>query len=108
MNPRTALLLSILATTAHAGSFVDPQTFTPDQKQDVLDYIVESVPDTDGAVLERLLERAELRAFKTLIHADDTDAYRTARRNCGTPCSYVMLELLYRAEERASKQELAW
>lgn len=101
------ILQAVLLTAFNVSAgWVHPMDYDGSQKAEVVQYIKDLVAERGGsAVLARVYERAELKAFKQLTKFTDRELMdRLASRKRG----YSILWVYYRAEKQAASEELTW
>jgi hypothetical protein len=112
------MLSSLFAANVYSYELINPGTFTgtEESKQAVLLQIKNSVEKTYSAIgmgeatTLRMMEKEELKAFKSLTSAKDKNLLdKTIEKYCAiNMCSYTVIRMMYEEEEIAGKQELEW
>lgn len=113
-----ALSLFFWAVALQAQSFVSPIGFveTEENKQKVIAYIQKHVKEEyskigmDDPSTLRMMEQANLKAFKELVTVTNTSLLsRVIKTYCDLGmCSYDTILMMYKEENKASKQTLEW
>ncbi|RLM12594.1 hypothetical protein BIY27_11585 [Gibbsiella quercinecans] len=123
MKKRSLLCVASILISFQALSvpddFVNPLDFTgtKEERNAVIRYIERNVKDsladidvTDPMSL-RLMEKADLDAFKELTKATDRDLFEKVLNDyCDEldVCDYNALNLMYKEQLKASKETLSW
>ena len=112
------LILFILSGNIYAQSFVSPINFVPSEtnQQKVVSFIEQNVYKTYSSIglgdptTLRMMEKEELRSFKELTKATNTSLLNsviTQYCNIGM-CNYNTILMMYREQNKASKEQLTW
>ena len=116
------ILAMIFSVNAFASDFVHPLDFdgSEKQKQKVIKHIETSVkelfcdpdPANCQAVTLRMMEKQNLKAFKSLTQVKDRKILDSVIELYCDPlydsCHYTTLWMMYRQNEKASRESLSW
>lgn len=113
-----ALLLVISNIFAQSRGFVHPLDFngTEIEKQKVIKFIGVNVKEQyskiglDDAVTLRMMEKAELKAFKELTKVNNRSLLdKVIKTYCEIGmCNYQTILMMYKEQAKASQEELRW
>jgi len=110
----------ILFSSLNASNFIHPLDFkgTKSEQQKVTKYIIQNIERIHGADFQsilRMMEKADLEAFKELTKVKNRKVLdRAIKEDCEdngysiTQCTYFTIQTFYNSELQASKEKLAW
>ena len=116
------LILISISTLANSSAFVHPMDFngTDREKSQVISNIKDRVKsdycnstvDMCNSTTLRMMEKANLKAFKELTQARNRNILnRVIKDYCGKMvdmCNYTTLNMMYNKNLTASKENLSW
>jgi len=111
-------LCIISITVLNATSLIHPLDFkgTKEEKDRLLSFIVSNVYSTysaigmDNPLTLRMMEKAELKSFKTLTKFRNRRLMdKVINTYCNiNMCNYTTILMMYNAQNKASKKSLQW
>lgn len=114
----TIFVFVCIKCVAQSSSFIHPLDFTNSEyeKQKVIRFITENMKETyskigmDDAVTLRMMEKAELDAFKELTKVKNRALLdRVIKTYCEIGmCNYNTILMMYKEQSKASQEELKW